>query len=114
MMKNKFSVLAIFALLATTSCQDKGKMNTIEDAKETASTSAEETTSVATNEAGENLAMTFNLSKGTAKVVWKQDTIVLKEEKTASGFSYKNEQYELKGKGENVDFSKDGKLVFKN
>ena len=116
MMEKNILGLAIIAILSMVSCKDKvGKMNMIESAEKVETTkSLDKITSIATNEAGEKLTMIFDASKGIAEVVWKQDTIVLKEEKTASGFWYKNDQFELRGKGEKVDFSKDARLVFKN
>lgn len=37
----------------------------------------------------------------------------LKNKKPASGIWYKNDSYELRGKGKEIEFKKDGKLLFK-
>ena len=59
--------------------------------------------------------MTFNNTTNEAKVYLdggKQ--IELIGQRPASGFWYKNENYELRGKGENVELTKDGETIFKN
>jgi hypothetical protein len=38
----------------------------------------------------------------------------LHAQKAASGIWYKNDLYELRGKGDNVELTKDGITVFKN
>ena len=42
------------------------------------------------------------------------EQIDLVAEKAASGIWYKNDVYELRGKGEKLELSKDGIIVFKN
>ena len=56
----------------------------------------------------------FNITKGTATVTFEVETFELLQEKAASGIWYKNDTYELRGKGEEVELTKDGKVVFKN
>ncbi len=69
----------------------------------------------AKNDKGDVLTMDFNNSDGTVKAYLNGgDQIDLKEEKAASGIWYKNEQYELRGKGDQYELTKDGKAVFKN
>lgn len=58
--------------------------------------------------------MTFNNTKNTATVVFNNETIELQGQKPASGIWYKNDHYELRGKGEEIELTKDGKTVFKN
>lgn len=65
------------------------------------------------NSKGEVLDMTFNNTKDIATVVLNGETIELKGQRPASGIWYKNDHYELRGKGEEVELSKDGKVVFK-
>ena len=36
-----------------------------------------------------------------------------RDKKPASGIWYKNDHYELRGKGEEIELTKDGKTVFK-
>lgn len=67
------------------------------------------------NAKGETLDMTFNNTDNTVKVyVNGGDQIELKGERAASGIWYKNDHYELRGKGDNLELTKDGETVFKN
>ncbi|PWH81273.1 MliC family protein [Brumimicrobium oceani] len=65
------------------------------------------------NKDGQTLDMTFNNTENTVKVYLDGgEQIDLKGEKAASGIWYKNDQYELRGKGENLELTKDGETVF--
>lgn len=67
------------------------------------------------NKKNETLDMTFNNTLGTVKVYLNGgEQIDLVAEKAASGIWYKNEQYELRGKGEKLELTKNGKTVFEN
>ena len=67
------------------------------------------------NAKGETLDMTFNNTDNTVKVyVNGGDQIELKGERAASGIWYKNDHYELRGKGDNLELTKDGETLFKN
>ena len=67
------------------------------------------------NKEGDTLDMTFNNSTNEAKVYLNGgEQIDLIGQKPASGIWYKNDHYELRGKGDNVELTKDGKTVFKN
>lgn len=68
--------------------------------------------SVSTDNDGNNLEMAFNNSKGTATLNFKGETIDLLAEKSASGIWYTNEHYELRGKGNDIELKKDGKVIF--
>ncbi len=69
----------------------------------------------AKNKKGDVLTLTFNNTEGTVKAYLNGgEQIDLKEEKSASGIWYKNENYELSGKGNNYKLTKDGKVVFEN
>ena len=68
-----------------------------------------------TNEEGETLDMTFNNTQNSVKVYLNGGKqIDLEGEKPASGIWYKNDTYELRGKGENLELKKDGEIIFKN
>ncbi|MDH6250668.1 membrane-bound inhibitor of C-type lysozyme [Chryseobacterium sp. H1D6B] len=69
--------------------------------------------STATDSNGQKLDMKFNNTKDTATLIFNGETIELAGQKPASGIWYKNDHYELRGKGESVELSKDGKVVFK-
>lgn len=68
----------------------------------------------ATNAAGETMEMSYNNTKGEVTVYFKGEMIEMKSEKPASGIWYTNDQYELRGKGEQVELKKDDKSIFKN
>ncbi|AZB28276.1 MliC family protein [Chryseobacterium balustinum] len=63
---------------------------------------------------GKKLDVTFNNTKNTATLLFNGETIELEGQKTASGIWYKNDHYELRGKGNENELHKDGKLIFKS
>ncbi len=72
-------------------------------------------TSSLTNKEGQTLDMVFNNTTNTAKIYLDGgEQIELQGQTPGSGIWYKNDQYELRGKGEEVELTKDGKVVFKN
>lgn len=114
MMKKCLLNLTVAALIFATSCKEKyGKMNLLKST-DTFALSNKEKLSIVTNDAGDSLTMIFDTTRENAKVIWKQDTIHLQTQRAASGFWYKNHQFELRGKGEKVNFSKGGNSVFSN
>lgn len=69
----------------------------------------------AKNDKGYVLMMTFNNTEGTVTAFFNGgEQIDLVEEKAASGIWYKNNQYELRGKGNSYTLSKDGEIIFEN
>lgn len=66
------------------------------------------------NKSGEELQLIVNNKDNNATVVFKGDSIQLNEKPAASGIWYVNDQYELRGKGEQVELTKDGQSVFTN
>lgn len=68
--------------------------------------------STATSKEGSELSMVFNNTKGTASLLLNGETIELTAERAASGIWYKNDAYELRGKGDQVELTKNGKIVF--
>ena len=72
-------------------------------------------TSTLTNKEEQTLDMVFNNTTNTAKIYLDGgEQIELQGQTPGSGIWYKNDQYELRGKGEEVELTKDGKVVFKN
>lgn len=71
-------------------------------------------TSTATDKSGKKLEMSFNNTQDIVTVNFNGETIEMAGQKPASGIWYKNDNYELTGKGESVELKKDGKTVFKN
>ncbi len=105
-MNNKFLILTLvtFVFIGMISCKDK----------QTQSAPSDIVKSTAVNKDGQKLEMTFDNAKGTATVQYNGETIDLITDNPASGISYKNDNYQLMGKGEYVEFSKDGNLIFKS
>jgi membrane-bound inhibitor of C-type lysozyme len=66
-----------------------------------------------TNAEGKSIDMTFDNSKNTATIVYEGETIELKGQPTGSGIHYKNDHWQLRGKGLENQLLKDGKVVFK-
>jgi hypothetical protein len=63
---------------------------------------------------GQSLEMLFNNTKNIVTIIYNKDTIQLTGQRPASGIWYKNERYELRGKGDDVTLLKDGKDVFRS
>jgi hypothetical protein len=62
---------------------------------------------------GNLLKMVFVNSKNMVTLYFNNEVITLEGQRPASGIWYKNEEYELTGKGEQVTLSKLGKVIFK-
>ena len=110
-MTKKILTFAFLTALLFTACTGAAK----QEDKEKATTeviSDEVITTTSTDADGEKLKVVFNNSQGTATLDFKGETIELTQEKSASGFWYKNDTYELRGKGNDMDLTKDGELVF--
>lgn len=63
---------------------------------------------------GTSVEMSFDNDKNEATIDFKGEKLVLKGQSPASGIWYKNDRYELRGKGEELELTKDGKSVFKS
>ena len=115
-MKKNIFVSALFTTLALNACKDAPKTENVEATKtETVASSTDDiqiTTS--TNKEGENLDISFNNTKGTATLNFKGEIIELAQQKAASGIWYKNDMYELRGKGNDIQLKKDGKMIFEH
>jgi membrane-bound inhibitor of C-type lysozyme len=61
---------------------------------------------------GVRLELSFNNTNGTAHLTFKGEVLTLVEQRPASGIWYKNDRYELRGKGKAVELRKDGAVVF--
>ncbi|TAG11854.1 MAG: hypothetical protein EAZ35_11160 [Sphingobacteriia bacterium] len=70
--------------------------------------------SSAKDKTGQSLEMIFNNTKDIATLVFKGDTIQLAQQRSGSGIWYQNNQYDLRGKGDDIELSKDGKIIFIN
>lgn len=116
MTKNILTIIMLTALTLT-SCNQTSKET--KDLKTTESGSDKKNTddiltSVITNKAGEKLELIFNNTKETASFTYNGETIELLGQKPASGIWYKNEMYDLSGKGNEIELTKNGKTIFKS
>jgi membrane-bound inhibitor of C-type lysozyme len=113
-MTKKILTIAILTALFINACKETPK----QEKAETPSTESAEkidddiVKSSSTDKDGNKLEMTFNNAKGTATLSFNGETIELLAQKAASGIWYKNENYELRGKGNDVELKKGGNIVF--
>lgn len=137
-MKKSALILSVLAALSLISCKKEGSNDTKvssdsvttivhSDSAQTNTTDTAATTSTdsatvknnplikakSTNAEGKTIDMSFDNSKNTATIVYEGETIELKGQPTGSGIHYKNDHWELRGKGLENELSKDGKVVFK-
>ena len=109
-MTKKILTLTLLSALFLTSCKDNPKQDSIE----TETVADDIVIANSTDKDGKKIEMTYNNTQGTATVNFEGETIVLKEQKAASGIWYSNENYELRGKGNDIELKKDGNIVFEH
>lgn len=116
-MIKKTLTFALLTALILGSCKESTKK---EDAEKTNTVSVENvsdiiTKTTSTNNDGEKLDLVFNNTEGTVKAYLNGgEQIDLIAEKAASGIWYKNNQYELRGKGNDITLKKDGKIIYEH
>ena len=108
------TMLTVFLLSA---CKQSTKQENIE--KNTGTETVENTAhkftkTTSVNKYGEKLELLFNNMEGTATLNFNNETIELISQKPASGIWYKNEKYELRGKGNDITLKKDGIVIFEH
>lgn len=115
-MKKNILTLTVLAALVLNGCKDGPKTENLEATKtETVESSNDDIViTTSTNKDGEKLDMSFNNTKGTATLNFKGEIIELVQERAASGIWYKNDNYELRGKGNDIELKKEGKVVFEH
>ncbi|MGO1751669.1 MAG: MliC family protein [Psychroflexus sp.] len=113
-MIRRFFVVGMLTATVFISCKDNSKQENTDNTNTEQTASKDIVTESLTNQEGETLKMSFDNSKGTAILNFKGETIELSQEKAASGIWYKNDQYELRGKGNDISLKKDGKTVFEH
>lgn len=64
------------------------------------------------NREGEILELIFDNTAMNVLIKYQGKQIVLTEQQTGSGIRYTNDQYELRGKGEDLHLSKNGEVIF--
>ncbi|WP_316804005.1 MliC family protein [Pedobacter nototheniae] len=112
-MVKKVYTAVIMAGLFLTACNVNSKKEETSSTDSTTTVTKEEIVADSlVNEDGSKLGMVFNNSKNTATLVLSGEKIELTGQKAASGIWYKNDHYELRGKGRNLELTKDGKVVF--
>ncbi|UHO39187.1 MliC family protein [Chryseobacterium capnotolerans] len=128
-MKKSIFGIALFSTLLLASCkQEKTASTTNQEttpatdstssipAKDSAATAAttDIVKSTLKDKSGKTVEVTFDNSKDIATLVFNGENLELKGQRPASGIWYKNDHYELRGKGNDIQLSKDGKVVFEN
>ncbi|TXE07352.1 lysozyme inhibitor [Gelidibacter salicanalis] len=115
-MKRNFLIVAMLATLMITSCKDNAKQNNVDATTTEPTTMATDSpvTISKTDNDDNTLEMTFDNSKDIATITFNGETAELAGQKPASGIWYKNDVYELRGKGNDVTLSKNGKVVFEH
>ncbi len=63
---------------------------------------------------GNKIDLVFDNDKDVVKINYKGESTELKSQKPASGFWYKNDHYELSGKGNDMQLKKDGKIIYEH
>lgn len=128
MIKNIFGITLLSVLLLTSCKQEKTNPDTNSEAAATTDSTASNLPakdSIATaatdivkstlkDSSGKTVEVTFDNSKDIAILVFNGESLELKGQRPASGIWYKNDHYELRGKGDDIQLSKDGKIVFEN
>ena len=115
MILNIFTITILTALLFTSCKETPEQENTKEtytEILENDSDNVVKTTSTDTD--GNKLEMLFDNTKGTATLNFKGETIELDAQKSASGIWYKNENYELRGKGNDIQLKKNDTVIFEH
>lgn len=115
-MKKTILATALLTAILFASCDNKVNKDNAENAtsEKVENTSDDIVTATSTNADGQVLTMTFNNTKGTATVHFNGETIELKQERAGSGIWYKNDTYELRGKGNDIQLTKNGNVVFEH
>lgn len=115
-MTKKLLIIAMFTTLFLNACKEIPRQDNIENktTEVIEDVSDDIVITTVTNKDGEKLEMTFNNTKGTVSLNFNGESFTLNAERAASGIWYKNEDYELRGKGESVELTKNGKTIFKN
>ncbi|HLW31285.1 MAG TPA: MliC family protein [Aequorivita sp.] len=114
--KSRILILALLSTLFLSACKDKPKDENTEiiTAESAEDPSDDIVTSSLTDKDGKELKMRFNNTKGTATLNFQGETIEMKTERAASGIWYKNDLYELRGKGNDIQLTKDGTVIFEH
>lgn len=111
-MTKNILTIALLAAITLNSCKDATKQENTERTITETVENDDIVKSTLTDKDGKQLDMSFNNTQGTATVNFQGETIELVQERAASGIWYKNENYELRGKGNDIQLTKDGNVIF--
>lgn len=113
MIKRTLTITLLSALVLT-ACKDKPKQETIEVQETEVATKVEDdfVTTTYVNEENKELEVVYNNTQGTATFVFEGETVELEQKQSASGVWFKNDSFELRGKGNDIELLKDGEVVF--
>ncbi|WP_430973009.1 MliC family protein [Sunxiuqinia rutila] len=115
-MTKQFLTIALVAMVLMTACNQKTiKENPGKTKTETITTDSENIISQSlTDKNGNTLKMTFDNAKDIVTVDFEGEKTELIRKRAASGIWYANDRFELRGKGNDIQFRKDGKLIFEH
>lgn len=96
------------------SCKENKKKEKVKTPIETSTQSENKNliSSTVTDKNGQVLEMSFDNEQNIAFLKLNGEKIILQGQAAASGIWYKNDVYELRGKGQDISLEKDGKLIF--
>ncbi len=118
-MKKHFLAILIIAAIITGACNNSDSSNkTNSSAKEQTAqpdASAKDIVNYSlTDSTGNVLEMTFNNAKDVLTITLNGETAKLMRQKSASGIFYKNDTYELSGKGNDIQLKKNDTVIFEH
>ena len=121
-MKKQLLIITIVTSVALLSCKGK-KDKEAETIKQTETPAQNDVKKNAedkivisniTNKDGDKLDITYNNTKRTATLIFKGETIEMKQDTIGSGIKYSNEKYVFSEWHGQTELKKEGKTIFKN
>jgi len=107
------AVLFVTSALLSACNQPANQGNTDVDMTENSTgTAGDMITQSLTDEQGNTLDMSFDNARDVVMIDFNGETAELASQRPASGIWYANDQYELRGKGNDIQLTKDGDVVF--
>lgn len=106
--------LVLLASLLLTACEDRSGTAPAGTAHAAEQAQGEIVNATARSADGQVLQMQFNNALDTATLLLGGQTIKLSGQRPASGIWYANSEYELRGKGGDVELKRNGITIFKS
>ena len=116
-MKKQILIITSLSVgLILSSCNQQTKQEEKEETKTetTASSPNEIANQSLTDKQGNKLDMVFDNAKDVVTISFNGESSELASQKPASGIWYKNDHYELSGKGNDIQLLKDDKVIFEH